>query len=106
MATSTTDGNKQHFEKQLEAQLDKYDAQINELKARAKKADAERRIELNRKLDELDSLRESAGRKLEEVKSAGADAWDDLRTSAEGAWKSLRLGIESATDRFRDIGKS
>ena len=91
---------KQAYEKKLEAQLDAWSADIDKLKARAEKAEADAQLEIERRVDELQAMREAASDKLTELKNASDGAWEDLRGGIEDAWDSLGEAMRSARSRF------
>ena len=94
-------GMKEAYQQKLEAQLDEWTADINKMKAKADKADADAQLEYYKQIEELRSKQETAQEKLEELKEAGEGAWEDLKTGVELAWSSLGEALKSASSRFR-----
>jgi len=94
-------GMKEAYQQKLEAQLDEWTADINKMKAKADKADADAQLEYYKQIEELRSKQETAQEKLEELKEAGEDAWEDLKAGMENAWNSLGNAMKSATSRFK-----
>lgn len=92
--------NKQAYQQKLQAQLDEWSAEIDQLKAKAKQADADAQIDYNNEIETLKSYQAKADAKLSELKSASDDAWQDLKSGTEDAWKNLESAIKSATNRF------
>lgn len=88
------------YESKLQAQLDKWSADIDKLKAKADEAGADARIELRKQIDDLEHQREQAREKFDRLKRAGDDAWEDLKDGADLALKSLDNAIRSARARF------
>jgi hypothetical protein len=93
---------KSNVENQLQAHLDKMNAEIAELKAKADKAEASAKLEYHKQLEELGEMRDRAQTKLAEMREASGEAWSDLKVGAENAWRSLRSAVDSATSRIRD----
>ena len=91
---------KEAYEKKLEAQLREWKNDIDKMKAKADKADAEAKLEYYKQIEELRTKQEAAQKKLTELKSAGGDAWEDLKTGIDLAWKSLGEAVKSARSRF------
>jgi chromosome segregation ATPase len=91
---------KQAYEKKLEAQIDEWNADIDKLKAKAKKASADAEANYEKEIDKLESRRDDMNEKLEELKSASEDAWEDVKGGAESAWKSMSDAVSSAASRF------
>ena len=94
-------GMKEAYEKKLQAQLDEWGAEIDLLKAKADKAEADAQLDYYKQIEELRSIQEAAGEKLAKLKEASDDAWEDLKAGIESAWDSLANALTSATSRFQ-----
>lgn len=92
---------KESYEKKLQAQLDEWSADIDKLKARADKAEANVQIAYYKQVDELRSLQKTASQKLADLKDAGDDAWEELKASIEKTWDKLGHELKSAISRFK-----
>jgi len=92
---------KDAYEKKLGAKLAEWSAEIDKLKAKAMKADAEAQLAYYKQIEELRSMQNSANRKLLELKDASDDAWEDLRTGLDSAWDSMGNAFKSAASRFK-----
>jgi len=93
--------NREAYEQKLRAKLDEWQAEIDKLRAKARGAEADARIEREKEADRLEAKREEMRHKLKEMREAGDEAWDDLRDGAERAWKSFSDSFEKARDRFK-----
>ena len=93
--------NREAYEQKLRAKLDEWQAEIDKLRAQARGAEADARIEREKEAERLEAKREEMRHKLKELREAGDDAWDDLRDGAERAWKSFSDSFEKARDRFK-----
>ena len=91
---------KEAYEKKLEAQLKEWKTDIDKMKAKAEKADAEARLEYYKQIEDLRSKQEAVQKKLTELKAAGESAWEDLKSGIDLAWTSLAESIKSARSRF------
>jgi hypothetical protein len=89
------------YQEKMDAQLRQWDAQIAKLRAKSDEAKAQAKIEYLEQMEQLRNKRESAGRKLDELKKASDSAWVDLKTGLEKAWKDLGSAIDSASSRFK-----
>ena len=89
------------YEEKLDAQLEEWNAQIALLKARADKAKAEAKIEYNKTIEALQRSQDEARTKLQELKTAGDEAWEDLKTGAEKAWDEVKTAFHSAVSKFK-----
>lgn len=89
------------YEEKLDAQLEEWNAQIALLKARADKARAEAKIEYYKTIEALQGKQDEAVTKLQELKTAGDEAWEDLVTGAEKAWDEVKAAFHSAASKFK-----
>ena len=76
-----TDTERQAYEQKMDARLMKWDAQMQELKARAKEAGADAKVEIARELDELEKRSDAAREKL---RLLGVTAGQIARIESEG----------------------
>ena len=88
------------YEEKLDAQLEEWSAQISLLRAKADKARAEVKIEYYKTIEALQHRQDEAETKLQELKTAGDDAWDDIKTGAEKAWDEVKTAYHHASSRF------
>lgn len=91
---------KDAYEKKIRAQLDEWSAEIDQLKAKAEKAEADTRLKLNEDIDAATAKKEAVREKLDELRDAGDDAWEDLKVGLQGAWRSMETAVQSAQSRF------
>jgi len=89
------------YEEKLDAQLEEWNAQIALLKARADKAKAEAKIEYYKTIEALQHKQDEAGTKLDELKTASDEAWEDLKTGAEKAWDEVKAAFRIAVSKFK-----
>ena len=90
------------YVRKMEAQLEAWEADIAELRAKAEQAGAELRVEYNEQLEALQKNQRAAREKLDEVEQASDEAWEDLRTGAEATWEDLKTAVERAVSRFTE----
>ena len=70
----------------------------------APKADGEEadvQLEYCKQIEELNTIRESANRKIIELKETDDDAWEDLKTGMDNMWHSLSNAVKSASAKFK-----
>ena len=84
----------------FKSKLDKWDADIDELQARAKLTKAELETEFVDQLASLRVKRDIAKLKLAEMMDASEEAWDDIKEGADEAWSSLKEAIDKARSHF------
>lgn len=92
--------NKQAYEEKVKAQLNKLNAQIDEMKAKARQAQADTEIKYHSEIEELSSKWDATFKKLEEFQKAGDGAWKEIQTGFENAWNDLEKSFERATRKF------
>jgi len=92
---------KQAYEKKLEARLDEWKAEIEKLKAKAAGAEADAQLQYEKEIDNLQKRQAEARQKLEELRKAGDDAWEDMKAGIENAWSELQDAMGKATARFK-----
>ena len=89
------------YEEKYDAQLREWSAEIVLFNAKADKAKAEAKIEYYKTIETLQGKHDAARTKLQELKTAGDDAWEDLRTGAEKVWTEVKSTFNSAASRFK-----
>ncbi|MFO8024258.1 coiled coil domain-containing protein [Thiohalophilus sp.] len=92
---------KQAYEQKLKAQLDEWKNEIDILKARADKTEADVQLEYYKNIESLREKQDAARNKLTELENASEDAWEDLKAGIEVAWADLRDSIKSASSHFK-----
>lgn len=92
---------KEAYERKLQAQLDEWNAEIDNLKARADKAEADAQLKYYKQIEELRQQQQAAQVKLSELRQSSEDAWEDLKAGVESAWDSFGKAVKSASSRFQ-----
>jgi len=95
-----TDKRKAYVEK-LDAQLKEWSAEIALFRAKADKTKAETKIEYYKTIEPLEDKLYAARTKLQELTTAGDDAWEDLKTGAENIWTEVKTAFQGAASRFK-----
>jgi chromosome segregation ATPase len=94
--------NRQDYQRKVEAQLEKLNAQINEYKAKADQAQADAKVRYYDQLEELQTKRDAAQAKLSELQQASESAWDEIRRGFENAWTELTTSFDLAVRQFEN----
>jgi len=89
------------FYEKLDAQLDEWSAQIDQLKARSAVAKAGFLTDYGQTLDALQNKHAEAMVKLKELRNAGDDAWDDLVAGLERVLADGKAAYRDAVSRFK-----
>ncbi|MEZ5792833.1 MAG: hypothetical protein R3D34_19260 [Nitratireductor sp.] len=91
---------KEAYVEKIQARLNQWDSEIENLKAKAAEAGADARIKYEKQVAELQEKQKDAQGKLDELRSSGGDAWQDLKVGVESAWTSLESATKKAISRF------
>mgnify|MGYP006282787711 CR=1 FL=1 len=85
----------------LDAQMTKWEAEINSLRDKANKAKDDVKEEYLKQIDALNKQKEQAQKKYDELKNAGAETWDELKKSVDSAWAELKESIHKAREKIK-----
>jgi predicted nucleic acid-binding Zn-ribbon protein len=85
----------------LKAQLDEWNADIDNLAAKAAQAEAEAKVEYQNQLDDLRAKRDDVMDKLAAVEQSGEGAWEDLKIGLENSWEILKVSFNKAKTEFK-----
>jgi len=89
------------FEEKFDARMKEWNAKIDLLKAKAETAKAEEKIKYNARIEALQHKRDTARTKLQELKAAGDEAWEDLKAGTEKAWDEVKSAFRDAAAKFK-----
>ena len=59
------------------------------------------KLEYYKTVDALQHKQNEARAKLQELKTAGDGAWEDVKAGAEKAWAEVKTAYHDATSRFK-----
>jgi hypothetical protein len=89
------------YRRKAEAKLEEKKAEIDKARAQLKGATADARIDAERELGALEQKYEDAKQKIESLKDASEEAWEDLTKGIEDAWDDLTRSVRTMISRFR-----
>ena len=89
------------YEEKLDAQLKEWNAQIALLKARAENAKADAKVDYYKTIEALENKQDKAKTKLQELKTAGDEAWEAVKTGAEKVWAEVKTAYHDAASKFK-----
>ncbi len=92
---------KDAYQDKMDARLREWQAKIDALKARADQAEAEQKIQYYEEIETLRTKQQKVQQKLEELRSAGASAWEEVKAGVEAAWTDLEDAVQRAADKFK-----
>lgn len=87
----------------MEETLKEISDRIDEFKRRAQTIGDEGREKFQAQLRDLDTKKEAAGQRLEEVRKASSEAWIDMKSGMDMARDDLRFAYEKARKRLEIV---
>ena len=93
--------NREEYVETLKTQLDHWNAEIGKWEVRAREAQAETRVEFDKRLQALREQREQAMYQMTLLESAAGEAWKDLVRGTDEAWARMRETFDKASSHFR-----
>lgn len=87
----------------LKAQLDQWITQMAAWESASRAATNEAKAELEKQLGIMKSRLDDTVFRMELLKGASADAWQEIANGADEARKALQEAIEKARSRFKDL---
>jgi hypothetical protein len=82
--------NRKIYESNLEAQLAQWNAEIDVLKAKAKRATVDAMVQYDQSIDSLQSKHDEAAKRLRSLKAASDEAWEGMKASTEKVWTEFK----------------
>jgi len=93
---------KEEYKQKLQAQLDEWKIQIDELKGKADEAETDAKQELEQHISKIEGKVKEAEAKLVELSDAGEDTWETVKKRAENSWDSLRNAVSDVAARLKE----
>jgi len=95
--------NRDEYVEKLKAQLDQWNSQLAAWEAAARDATAEARIELEKQMGIMKSRADDLVFRMELLKGASADAWQEIARGADEARKAMQDAFEKARSHLKDV---
>jgi len=96
-----TESKRNEFIGQMKDRLDELDKEIDKLKGEAGKFESKARMEYENRLHDLREKRREAKRKIDDLRSAGDEKWQQLKDETEHAWKALGNSFNYFKSHFK-----
>lgn len=96
-----TESNRNEFISRMKDRLDELDKEIDKLKGEAGKFEAQAQKEYENRLHDLREKRREAKRKIDDLRSAGDEKWQQLKDETEHAWKALGNSFNYFKSHFK-----
>ena len=95
--------NRDEYVEKLKAQLDQWNSQLAAWDAATRDATTDAKIELQKQMGIVKSRADDMVYRMELLKGASADAWQEIARGADEARKTMQEAFEKARVRFKDI---
>jgi hypothetical protein len=89
------------YVEKLSAQMLEWDAQIDQLKFKARSDTSEVRLEYSNAIAALQHKRDEAALKLQGISTAGDDEWEDLKAGTEQLWGDFTTMLGNAVKKIK-----
>jgi predicted RNase H-like nuclease (RuvC/YqgF family) len=89
---------KEEYQAKVERELEKTDERINELEAKIRDGTGEERRRLEREASDLKDERQAVQSKLDELRSAGADDWQEIKGDIDTALSRVNEKVDKALE--------
>ena len=91
------------YVEKMKAQLDQWNGQMATWEAATKEATAEAKVELEKQVGIMKSRADDLVYRMELLKGASADAWQEIARGADEARKTMQDAFEKARFHFKDL---
>jgi chromosome segregation ATPase len=91
---------KNAYVRQMEAQLEMWKAEMDKFAAQTKQMSAEAQADAENRYAAIKAQATEAEERLNELRNAGQDAWQDMARGTELSIIAMRDAIKSATQRL------
>lgn len=85
----------------MKLQLDKWNAEMDALEAKAHKANEDTEVKYKEQLIALRAKRQESEKQLEAIKSASEDSWMHLKAETENVWEAFKDSMNQFKSHFK-----
>ncbi len=89
------------YEEKFDAQLKEWNAQISLLRAKADNARADAKIDYYKTIDAFEHKEKEARTKLQELKTAGDEAWEAVKAGMEKIWAEVKEAYQEGASTYK-----
>lgn len=93
---------KDEYQKAMEGELAKLNEQIKTLRDKLSDLSGDAKARAEKEIGKLEKQRDEFAKKLEGMKSAGAEAWQHVQQGIDSSWETLKKAYDEAASR---VGK-
>lgn len=94
-------GKREEYIDKLAAQLKEWNAQIDVLKERANKENAETKAKVQARIEELKKEKDQIASNLDALRAESSEAWQAMAEGITNAGKQLKEAFAKALDQFK-----
>ena len=94
-------GKKDEYCATMESEIKKWDAEVDNLNAKAKQMGADARARYDEQLKAMRASRDAANSKLQEMRAASESAWQQMQSGVDAAWTSMKNALDKASSQFK-----
>lgn len=94
--------NREEYIDRMAAKLKEWNAEIDNLEAKARNAGTDTKKEIGEEVQNLRAKKQAAEYKLEDIKEAGEESWKEIQAEAEDALEDIKSSLENAINRFEN----
>jgi chromosome segregation ATPase len=92
--------NKEAYLEKFQGKLDEWKADIDKLKAKATQAKADLKIEINRRIGDMEGQQQEVEKKIQQLRQASEGAWQEIKVGVQQVWDKLEDAVKSAKSKF------
>ena len=89
------------YVQKLKARLDEWNAEIKKLAADAEHAEAQTKIDYEKKLEELKRKKEELEEKIVAVEGGRQSSWEDFKEGVDNSWKIFKRTLSKTKSEFK-----
>ena len=89
------------YKQKAEAQMNEFSATLDVLKARADKLSAQSKLDMQPRMDAVNSKFEAAKAKFAKFADAADDKLDEVCKDIDDSWKDFKAAVEGTFDAFK-----
>lgn len=93
--------NKELYQRKAQAQLDEWRADFDKFSAQASRASADRKIEINKHLKELENKIVEGKDRVAEMSQFRTDAWESASEGVRCGWESVKSRANRVTAELK-----
>ena len=93
--------NREAYLEKTKAQLDKWNADLTGLEAKAREAKIDAKSRYDSEIASIRARIHELQQKADEIRNANEDAWGDLKQGAEEAWNRVQTAVDRAMSEFK-----